>query len=116
MIQSDFYFETNASVFVVMYICCVGAMKIKESAEQIALDLFQNCDVPEELSEAFDVEVVLNDDAVGRSRHERTRGLSCNLKTIIILCLCHSKLILKPIKVRPDGPHLLFSPKMASVC
>ena len=32
--------------------CCVGAMKIKESAEQIALDLFQNCDVPEEPSKA----------------------------------------------------------------
>ena len=46
-------------------------MKIKESAEQIALDLFQNCEAPEELSEAFDAEVVLNDDAVGRSRHER---------------------------------------------
>ena len=27
--------------------------------------LFQNCDFPEELSEAFDAEVVLNDDAVG---------------------------------------------------
>ena len=27
----------------------VGAMKTKESAEQIASDLFQNCDVPEGL-------------------------------------------------------------------
>ena len=45
-------------------------MKIKEATEQIALDLFQSCDVPEELSEAFDAEVALNDDAVGRSRHE----------------------------------------------
>ena len=45
-------------------------MKIKESAQQIVLDLFQNCNVLEELSEAFDAEVVLNDDAVGRSRQE----------------------------------------------
>ena len=45
----------------------VGAMKIKDSGEQITLDLFQNCDVPEEISITFDPEVDLNDDAVGRS-------------------------------------------------
>ena len=43
-------------------------MKMKESAPEIALDLFQNCDFPEEISDCCDVEVVLNDDAVGRSR------------------------------------------------
>ena len=30
------------------------------------LDLFQNCDVPEEVSGTFDLEVDLNDNAVGR--------------------------------------------------
>ena len=65
----------------------------------------------EELSEAFDAEVVLNDDALGRSRHERRRGQSGNLKRIIIFGLWHSKLILKPIKVRPDGPLYCFHPK-----
>ena len=35
------------------------------------LDLFQNCDVPEEVSGTFDLEADLNDDAVGRSRHVR---------------------------------------------
>ena len=44
-------------------------MKMKQSAQQIALDLFQNCDFPEELSEPFDAEVVLNDNAIGRSRY-----------------------------------------------
>ena len=39
--------------------------------EQITLDLFQNCDVPEEVSGTFYPEVDLNNDAVGRSRHER---------------------------------------------
>ena len=39
--------------------------------EQIALDLFQNCDLPEKVSATFDPEVDLNDDAVGRSRYER---------------------------------------------
>ena len=33
------YFETKSSVFVVIYIYCVGAMKIKESAEQIVMFL-----------------------------------------------------------------------------
>ena len=46
-------------------------MKMKESAQQITLNLFQNCDFPEELSEAFNAEVVLNDHAVGRSRYDR---------------------------------------------
>ena len=39
-----------SSVFVVIIICCLGAMKIKDSVEQITLDLFQNCDVPEKVS------------------------------------------------------------------
>ena len=59
-----------SSVVVFIYICGVCAMKMKESAPEIALDLFQNCDFPEELSEAFDAEVVLNDDAVGGSRYD----------------------------------------------
>ena len=42
-------------------------MKIIDSVKHIALDLFQNCDVPEEVSVTFDPEVDLNDDAVGRS-------------------------------------------------
>ena len=37
-------------------------MKIKDSGEQITLDLFQNCDVPEEINITFDPEVDLNDD------------------------------------------------------
>ena len=57
-----------SSDFVV--ICCLGAMKIKDSGEQMTLDLFKNCDVPEEESVTFDPEVDLNDDAVGRSRYE----------------------------------------------
>ena len=39
--------------------------------EQITLDLFQNCDVPEKVSTTFDPEIDLNDDAFGRSRYER---------------------------------------------
>ena len=46
-------------------------MKIKDSVEQMTLDLFQNCDVPEEVSVTFDPEVDLNDDAVGRSRYQQ---------------------------------------------
>ena len=42
-----------------------------KSVEQITLDLFQNCDVPEEVSGTVDPEVDLNDDATGRSRYER---------------------------------------------
>ena len=49
-----------SSVFVA--ICCLGAMKIKDSVEQITLELFQNCHVPEEVSVTFDPEVDLNDD------------------------------------------------------
>ena len=37
-------------------------MKIKDSVEQITLELFQNCHVPEEVSVTFDPEVDLNDD------------------------------------------------------
>ena len=38
------------SVFVVI-ICCLGAVKIKDSVEQLnyIIDLFQNVDVPEEV-------------------------------------------------------------------
>ena len=39
-------------------------MKIKYSAEQITLDSFQKCDLPEEVSATFDLDVDLNDDAV----------------------------------------------------
>ena len=46
-------------------------MKIKDSVEQITLDLFQNFDVPEKMNVTFDPEVDLNDDAVGRPRYER---------------------------------------------
>ena len=60
-----------SSAFLVIIMCCLGAMKIKDSVEQMTLDLFQNCDVPEEVSVTFDPEVDLNDDAVGRSRYER---------------------------------------------
>ena len=41
------------------------------SFDTITLDLFQNCYVPEKVSETFDPEVDLNDDAVGRCRYER---------------------------------------------
>ena len=59
-----------SSVFVVV-ICCLGAMKIEDSAEQITSDLFKNCDVPEEVSVTFNPEVDdLNDDAVRRSHYE----------------------------------------------
>ena len=46
-------------------------MKIKDSVEQITLDLFQNCDVPEEVRVTFDLEMDLDDNSVGRSRYER---------------------------------------------
>ena len=53
------------SDFVVNIICCLGAMKIKDSVEQMALDLFQNCDVPEEvISVTFDPEIDLNDNVL----------------------------------------------------
>ena len=45
-------------------------MKIKDSVEQMTLDLFQNCDVPEEVSVTFDADVDLNDNAIGRSHYE----------------------------------------------
>ena len=44
----------------------------------MTLDLFQNCDVPEEVSVTFDPEVDLNDDAVGRSRYERFYSVRSN--------------------------------------
>ena len=46
-------------------------MKIKKTVEQITLGLFQNCDVPEEVSGIFYQEVDLIDHAVGGFRHER---------------------------------------------
>ena len=60
-----------SSVFVVIIICCLGAMKIKDSIEQMTLDLFQNYDVPEEVSVTLDPEVVLNDEGFGKSCYER---------------------------------------------
>ena len=39
------------------------------TSEQTILYIFQNYDVPEEGSGTCDPEVVLNDDAVGRSRY-----------------------------------------------
>ena len=36
-------------------------MKIKDSAEQMILDLFQNCDVPEAVSVTFEPEIYLDD-------------------------------------------------------
>ena len=44
----------------------------------MTLDLFQNCDVPEEIGGTFDPEVDLNDDAVGRSRYERFYSVRSN--------------------------------------
>ena len=51
--------------------CCLGAMKIKDSVEQMTLDLFQTCDVLELVSVTFDPEINLDDDTFGRSRYER---------------------------------------------
>ena len=42
-----------------------------KTVEQITIDFFQNCDVPQEVSGSFDPEVDLNDDAFGRSRFKR---------------------------------------------
>ena len=41
-----------SSVFVVIIICCLHAIKIKDSVEQMTLD--QNCYLPEEASVIFD--------------------------------------------------------------
>ena len=38
---------------------CLRAIKIKDFVEQMTLDLFQNCDVPEEASVIFDPEIDL---------------------------------------------------------
>ena len=46
-------------------------MKIKDYVEQMALDLFQNCDVPMEVSVTFDPGIDLDDDAVGRFGYEQ---------------------------------------------
>ena len=67
-----------SSDFVVIIICCLGVMKTKDSVEQMTLDLFQNCDVLEEVSVTFDTEIDLDDDAVGRSRYERFYSVRSN--------------------------------------
>ena len=44
----------------VIIICCLGREPWRSKAvEQITLDLFQNCDVPEEVSGTFDPEVAV---------------------------------------------------------
>ena len=55
-------------------------MKIKDCRTN-KLDLFQNWDVPEEVSGTFAPEVDLNDDAVGRSRYERFAARYCDRKS-----------------------------------
>ena len=66
----------SSDFFVLISVVC--AMKIKDSLEQMTLDLFQNCDVPEEVSVTFDPEIDLDDDAVGRSRYERFYSVRSN--------------------------------------
>ena len=56
-------------VFVVIIICCPGAIKIKDSVEQIKLDYFQNCDVHEEVGITFDSADVTIDSV--RSNYEK---------------------------------------------
>ena len=53
-------------------------MKIKDSVEQMTLDLFQNFDVPEEVSVTFDAEIDADADAIGRSRYERFYSVCSN--------------------------------------
>ena len=69
--------EILSSDFVVL-ISVVCAMKIKDSVGQMTLDLFQNCDVPEEVSVTFDPEIDLDDDAIGISRYERFYSVRSN--------------------------------------
>ena len=45
----------------------------------MTLDLFQNCDVSEEVSVAFDPEIDLDDYNIGRSRYERFYCVRSNL-------------------------------------
>ena len=72
-----------SSVFVVI-ICCRLPWRPK-TVKQITLDIFQNCDVPEEVSGTLDPEVDLNDDAFGTSRYERFYSvrspIKCNWKS-----------------------------------
>ena len=56
-----------SSDFVVIINSCLSAMKTKDSLEQMTLDLFWNCDMPGEVIVAFDAEIDLDDDAIGRS-------------------------------------------------
>ena len=42
-------------------------MKITDPVEQMTLDLFQNCDVPEEVSVTFDPDIDLDGNDFGRS-------------------------------------------------
>ena len=53
-------------------------MKIKDFVEQMTLDLFQNSDVPEEVSVTFDPEIDLVDDTVARSRYKRFYSVRSN--------------------------------------
>ena len=48
-----------SSAFVVVIMCCLGAMKIRDCRTN-DIRLFQNCDVPEEVSVTFDPEVDLS--------------------------------------------------------
>ena len=50
-------------------------MKVKE---QMTLDLFQNCDVPEEISVTFGPKINLDDNTVGRSHYERVFSVRSN--------------------------------------
>ena len=51
---------------------------MKDTVEQMTLDFFQNCDVPEGVSVTFDQGIDLNDDVVGRSRYERLYSVRSN--------------------------------------
>ena len=65
-----------SSVFVVIIICCLGAMNIKDCGTNYIR--FISFDVPEEMNVSFDLPEV-NDDAVGRSRYERFYSVRSNL-------------------------------------
>ena len=64
-------------MFCCHHICCLGAMKIKDSVEQITLDLFHLMWLRKCV--CFDPEKDLNDDAVGRSRYEQFYSVRSNL-------------------------------------
>ena len=54
----------------VILLSSLSVERKKDSIEQMVLDLFQNCDVPEEVSVTFDPEIDLDDDTAGRCRYE----------------------------------------------